>query len=318
MASLKIDKKPVAVPQPKKLSLMKKVKRDWQLLLILLPGLIFYIIFRYGPMYGMVIAFKDYNVYKGIINSPWVGLKHFRNFFTDPAFIKLFRNTFMLGIYNLFFTFPFPILFAILLNEVRNIKFKKAVQTASYLPSFLSIVIISSMVIDFLSPSNGIINNIIAFLGMEKIYFMIRPEWFRTVYVASEVWARMGFDAILFIAAITGIDQALYEAAELDGCGRLKKMWYITIPSILPTIATLFILKSGSVFRIGFEKVLLLYNPATYEVADIFATYVYRKGFEDMNYSYAAAVGLFESIVALTMLLITNAISKKLSEQSIW
>lgn len=306
------------IVKPQKPSLIKRVKRDWQLLLILLPGLIFYIIFRYGPMYGMIISFKDYSVYKGIINSPWVGLKHFKRFFGNPDFFRLFRNTFMLGMTTLIFSFPFPIIFAVLLNEIRNIKFKKVVQTASYVPSFLSIVIISSMIIDFLSPGHGIINQIIAALGFEKIYFMIRPEWFRTVYVASEVWSGMGFNAILFIAAIAGIDPQLYEAAELDGCGRIKKMWYITVPSILPTIATLFILKSGSVFRIGFEKVLLLYNPATYEVADVFATYVYRQGLVDMNYSYAAAVGLFESVVALAMLLIANTLSKKLSEQSIW
>lgn len=306
------------IAKPQKPSLIKRVKRDWQLLLILLPGLIFYIIFRYGPMYGMIISFKDYSVYKGIINSPWVGLKHFKRFFGNPDFFRLFRNTFMLGMTTLIFSFPFPIIFAVLLNEIRNIKFKKVVQTASYVPSFLSIVIISSMIIDFLSPGHGIINQIIAALGFEKIYFMIRPEWFRTVYVASEVWSGMGFNAILFIAAIAGIDPQLYEAAELDGCGRIKKMWYITVPSILPTIATLFILKSGSVFRIGFEKVLLLYNPATYEVADVFATYVYRQGLVDMNYSYAAAVGLFESVVALAMLLIANTLSKKLSEQSIW
>ncbi|WP_207208013.1 ABC transporter permease [Xylanivirga thermophila] len=299
-------------------SAIKHLKRDWQLLLILLPGMLFYIIFRYGPMYGIVIAFKDYNIFEGVSKSPWVGFKYFDMFFKDPNFYKLFRNTFLIGIYSLFFTFPFPVLFAILLNEVKNVHFKKTVQTASYLPSFLSVVVICSMAIDFLSPNNGMINNIRAALGLEKIYYMTKPEWFRTVYIMTEIWQGTGFNAIIYIAAITAIDPSLYEAAEIDGCSRVKKMWYITLPAIMPTIVTLFIIKSGQVFKVGYEKILLLYNPATYEVADVFSTFVYRKGLVDLDYSYATAVGLFESVVALALLLITNTISKKVNEQSLW
>jgi putative aldouronate transport system permease protein len=299
-------------------SAVKRLKRDWQLLLILLPGMLFYIIFRYGPMYGIVIAFKDYNIFEGVSKSPWVGFKYFDMFFKDPNFYKLFRNTFLIGIYSLFFTFPFPVLFAILLNEVKNVHFKKTVQTASYLPSFLSVVVICSMAIDFLSPNNGMINNIRAALGLEKIYYMTKPEWFRTVYIMTEIWQGTGFNAIIYIAAITAVDPSLYEAAEIDGCSRVKKMWYITLPAIMPTIVTLFIIKSGQVFKVGYEKILLLYNPATYEVADVFSTFVYRKGLVDLDYSYATAVGLFESVVALALLLITNTISKKVNEQSLW
>lgn len=299
-------------------SAIKHLKRDWQLLLILLPGMLFYIIFRYGPMYGIVIAFKDYNIFEGVSKSPWVGFKYFDMFFKDPNFYKLFRNTFLIGIYSLFFTFPFPVLFAILLNEVKNVPFKKTVQTASYLPSFLSVVVICSMAIDFLSPNNGMINTIRAALGLEKIYYMTKPEWFRTVYIMTEIWQGTGFNAIIYIAAITAIDPSLYEAAEIDGCSRVKKMWYITLPAIMPTVVTLFIIKSGQVFKVGYEKILLLYNPATYEVADVFSTFVYRKGLVDLDYSYATAVGLFESVVALALLLITNTISKKVNEQSLW
>lgn len=300
------------------LNTWKHFKRDRQLLIIFLPCIIFYTIFRYGPMYGIIIAFKKYGVFLGIAKSPWVGLKYFEQFFTSPDFWLLFKNTLLLGLYTLLWTFPFPIVFSILLNEVRNNKFKKTIQTVSYLPSFLSIVVISSMVIDFLSPSRGLINNLISAVGFERQYFMIKPEWFRTVYIASDIWSTMGFGAIIYLAALSGVDPTLYEAGRVDGCSRFRAMWHITLPGIFPTIATMFILKSGNMFRIGFEKVLLLYTPTTYEVADVFSTYVYRKGMLESNYSYAAAVGLFESIVALIMLLITNTISKKLSEQSLW
>lgn len=317
--------KPALGPQPGKpvgesrLSrTLRHMKKDRQLLIIFLPCIVFYTIFRYGPMYGIIVAFKKYNAFTGIIKSPWVGLKYFEQFFSNPDFFLLVRNTFLLGIYSLLWTFPFPILFALLLNELKNARFKKLVQTVSYLPSFLSIVIVCSMVIDFLSPGHGLINNIISSLGFERQYFLVNPEWFRTIYIASDIWAGLGLGAIMYLAAISGIDPTLYEAGIMDGCNRFRAMWHITIPGIFPTIATLFILRAGNVFRIGFEKVLLLYTPTTYEVADVFSTYVYRKGIISMNYSYGAAVGLFESVVALILLLITNTISKKLSEQSLW
>lgn len=300
------------------LSKFRHMKRDRQLLILFIPAIVFFVLFRYGPLYGLIIAFKEYDVWSGILASPWVGLEHFRNFFTSPDFWQLFKNTILLGFFSLLFGFPFPIIFAILLNEVRMKVFKKTIQTISFLPSFLSIVIVSSLVIDFLSPSRGIINDIIATLGFEKIYFLIHPEWFRTIYITSDIWAQMGYESILYLAAIAGISPSLYEAAKVDGSSRWNMIRYITLPSIMPTILILFIIKAGNMFRIGYEKILLLYNPMTYEVADVFSTYVYRKGLLQADYSYAAAVGLFEGIIALLMLLISNALSRKMGGKSLW
>jgi putative aldouronate transport system permease protein len=266
----------------------------------------------------LIIAFKDYSVFQGIIDSPWVGLKHFDKFFTSPDFWQLFRNTLALGFFSLIFGFPFPILLAIMLNEVRANGFKKAIQTFSYLPAFLSVVIVSSMIIDFLSPSNGIVNRVIAALGFEKIYFLIETEWFRPVYVISDIWASVGYEAIVFLAAIAGISPTLYEAARVDGASRWQTMRHITLPGLLPTIIIMFVLKTGSMIRVGYEKVLLLYNPTTYDVADVFSTFVYRKGLLEANYSYAAAVGLFEAVVAMLMLLGANLVSKRLGGSGLW
>ncbi len=296
----------------------KHIKKDRQLLILLLPCVLFYAIFRYGPMFGLVMAFQKYGVFLGFMKSPWVGFEHFEKFFSSPDFFILFKNTLLLGLYNLLWTFPFPILFAIFLNEIKNAALKKGIQTVSYLPSFLSIVIVCSMVTDFLSPGHGIVNTLLKAIGLQPHYFLIDPAWFRTIYIASEIWSGMGYGAIIYLAALSGIDPSLYEAARVDGCKRFRSIWHITLPSMMPTIATMFILKSGNMFRIGYEKVLLLYTPTTYKVADVFSTYVYRKGLLETNYSYAAAVGLFESLVALILLLATNRISKKLSEQSLW
>lgn len=297
---------------------LRHIKKDRQLLVLFMPCILFYIIFRYGPMYGTIIAFKKYSPFLGFIKSPWVGFKYFIQFFTGNDFFLLLKNTFLLGFYNLIWSFPVPIIFALLLNELRNARFKKLIQTVSYLPSFLSVVIVCSMVIDFLSTHNGMINNIISALGFEKHYFIADPKWFRTIYISSDIWTGFGIHAVIYIAAIAGIDPSIYEAGIIDGCSRLKAVWHITIPGIFPTMATMFIISTGNMFRIGFEKVFLLYTPTTYEVADVFATYVYRRGISEGNYSFGAAVGLFESLVALILLLITNYASKKLSEQSLW
>lgn len=294
------------------------MRRDRQLLILFIPCLVFYIIFRYGPLYGLIIAFKDYSVYKGIIDSAWVGFKHFERFFNSPDFFKLFRNTLYLGFFTLLFSFPFPILLAISLNEVRVRWFKKTIQTFSYLPTFLSVVIISSMVIDFLSPNNGLINQLIAALGFEKKYFLIDQSWFRPIYIMSDIWTTTGYEAIIYLAAIAGISPTLYEAARVDGCSRFKMIWHVTIPCMLPTILIMFILKTGSMLRVGYEKVLLLYNPATYEVADVFSTFVYRKGLLESNFSYGAAVGMFEAVVAMIMLLSANFISRRLGGSGLW
>ena len=298
--------------------LIKRAVSSKQLLILFIPCILFYAIFRYGPLFGLVIAFKDYDVFSGIFASNWVGLKHFIRFFEGMDFWILFRNTLLLGFYTLIFSFPIPIILAILLNEVRMIKFKKTIQTASYLPTFLSIVIISSMIIDFLSPNNGIINQLLVSLGFESKYFLIEKEWFRPVYVISEIWTHTGYEAIIFLAAISGISPTLYEAGKVDGAGRFRMMFHITLPSLMPTILIMFILKTGSMIRIGYEKVLLLYNPLTYEVADVFSTFVYRKGLLDSNYSFAAAVGMFEAVVAMIMLLSANLISKRLGGNGLW
>lgn len=299
-------------------SAWRHMKRDRQLLILFIPCIVFYALFRYGPLYGLIIAFKDYSVYQGILGSEWVGLEHFRKFFDSPDFWLLFKNTFLLGLFTLIWAFPFPILFAVMLNEVRSVNFKKTVQTFSYLPAFLSVVIVSSMIIDFLSPTHGLVNEALKALGFEAKYFLAAPEWFRSIYVSSEIWQHMGYEAIIYLAAIASIDPTLYEAARVDGASRFQMMRYITIPSIMPTILIMFIIKSGSMFRIGYEKVLLLYNPMTYEVADVFSTYVYRKGLLETNYSYAAAVGLFESVIALVMLLLSNLISKRAGGRGLW
>lgn len=299
-------------------SFFKRVERNKQLLILFLPCLVFYIIFRYGPLYGLIIAFKDYSVFMGILDSPWVGLKHFEKFFSSADFLLLFRNTLYLGFFTLIFSFPFPILLAVMLNEVRVRWFKKTVQTFSYLPTFLSVVIVSSMVIDFLSPTNGVINQLLAALGFEKKYFMIDADWFRPIYIISDIWQHSGYEAIIYLAAISGISPTLYEAAKVDGCNRYQMIRHITLPGIMSTVLIMFILKTGSMIRIGFEKVLLLYNPMTYDVADVFATYVYRKGLLESNYSYASAVGMFEAAVALVMLLGANFISRRLGGKGLW
>lgn len=296
----------------------KHMRKDYQLLLLFLPCLAFYLVFRYGPMYGLVIAFKDYSVFQGILGSKWVGFEHFEKFFSGNEFWLLFRNTLLLGLYTLLFGFPVPVILAVMLNEVRTVWFKKSIQTFSYLPAFLSVVIVSSMVIDFLSPTSGIVNQALKALGMESIYFMTEPSWFRTIYVASDIWQHAGYEAIIYLAAIAGINPTLYEAAKVDGATRFQMIRHITIPSILPTILIMFIMKTGNLLRIGYEKVLLLYNPMTYEVADVFSTYVYRIGLLQANYSYASAVGLFEALVSMILLVLANTFSKRLGGSGLW
>lgn len=298
--------------------MLRHLKRDRQLLILFIPCLVFYALFRYGPMYGMIIAFKDYSVFTGVLDSPWVGFKHFEKFFNSGEFGLLFKNTLLLGLYTTFIAFPFPILLALLLNEVRLTWFKKTIQTLSYLPAFLSVVIVCSMLTDFLSPGNGLVNQALTALGFEKIYFLMAPDWFRTIYVASDIWQNIGYEAIVFMAAIAGINPTLYEAAKVDGATRWHMMKYVTIPGIMPTIVIIFILKCGQMIRIGYEKVLLLYTPATYDVADVFSTFVYRKGIAEGNYSYAAAVGMFEAVIAMILLLVANYLSRKAGSRGLW
>jgi putative aldouronate transport system permease protein len=282
-----------------------------------LPVIGYYLIFDYGPMYGASIAFKDFTAIKGITGSPWVGFQNFSDFFNDVYFGRIVRNTLLLSIYNILFGFPAPIILALLLNEVRKQLFKRFIQSVTYLPHFISVMVLCGLIVDFTS-RNGIINDLLAFLGMERITMLLKPELFRTIYVGSNIWQELGWGSIIYLAALSGIDQDLYEAAKIDGAGRFKQMVHVTLPGIMPTIIILFILKMGSMMNIGFDKIFLLYNPITYETSDVISTYVYRKGILEANYSFSSAVGLFNSFINFLLLVITNHVSKKVNETSLW
>lgn len=294
-----------------------KIKRDRQLLILLAPGILFYLVFRYGPMFGLVIAFQKYNPFLGVFKSPFVGLDNFTRFFATGDFSLLFKNTLLLGLYNLLWSFPITVIFALLLNEVRSNRYKKLVQTVSYLPTFLSVVIIVSITKDFLSTA-GTFNQIRNLFGMGVTHPMNDSGAFRSIYIASGIWSSTGSGAIIYLAALSAVDPGLYEAARIDGCTRLKMIWHITLPSILPTIVTMLILSSSSVMRVGMDKVFLLYSPMTYETADVFSTYVYRRAFTLRDYGFASAVGIFESVIACVILVSTNYISRKVTKESLW
>ncbi|MDT0123334.1 ABC transporter permease subunit [Paenibacillus sp. RRE4] len=293
------------------------IRKDWQLYSLLVLPIIYLIIFKYGPMLGNIIAFRRFVPGGSIFGETWVGLRYFKMFIEDPTFWRVFSNTLMLGGLSLLFTFPVPIIFALMLNEVKSKRFKKFVQTASYLPHFLSIVIVAGMILQ-LTAVNGSINGLVAFFTGDHIPFMQRAEWFRTIYISSEIWQGMGWGAILYLAALTTIDESLYEAARIDGANRWKQTIHVTIPGILPTIVTLLILNMGNFLAVGFEKILLLYNPLIYETSDVISTYLYRVGLESSNFSYATAIGLFESVIGLTLVFTVNAISRKLTQRSLW
>lgn len=287
------------------------------LLLMLLPGLVYYIVFRYGPMYGLTTAFQNYSPFLGMQDSPWVGLDHFERLFKNRDFWQMFFNTLRVGALQLLVVFPSPIIFALILNEIRQARLKKIYQTISYLPHFLSVVIVCSIFINLFS-FDGLVSQIVVALGGEAKNFLMESEYYDLIYQLSTIWATIGSSSIVYLAALSGVDQQLYEAAQIDGCSRLKMIWKITIPSIMPTIVIMFLLQVGNVIRIAPDKTLLLYQPSTYDVADIIGTYVYRVGIQTRNYSYASAVGLFESVLAAIILFTTNMIAKKKTGTSIW
>jgi putative aldouronate transport system permease protein len=278
---------------------------------------IYFIVFKYGPMFGVLIAFKDYNVFEGVLQSEWVGFAHFKEFLYDEYFWKLIRNTFLINLYMLVFYFPLPIVLALLLNEVRRSVFKRFVQSVSYLPHFLSTVVLSGMIVNLLA-NQGLANHLIEALGGSRIPFLMLPEWFRTIYIASEIWQKVGWGSIIYLAALTGIDPHLYEAARMDGANRLKQAWHITLPGIAPVISILLLLTLGDIMSIGFEKILLLYTGSTYETADVISTYVYRRGLLGSDFSYGTAVGLFQSIIALILIYLANQGARKLGTTSLW
>ncbi|WP_310225234.1 ABC transporter permease subunit [Paenibacillus qinlingensis] len=296
----------------------KVLNRDKYLLLLILPVLLYYLIFHYIPMYGIIIAFKNFKPLKGILGSAWVGFQYFETFFNSVYFWRLMKNTVLLSLYSLLWGFPVPIMFALLLNEVREGMFKKSVQTISYLPHFISIVVIVGMITNFTTVNGGIVNTVITWFGFAPINFLSESSWFRDIFISSSIWQGFGWNSIIYLAAIAGIDAQLYEAAEMDGANRLHKMWHITLPGLVPTIVILLILSVGNLMDVGFEKINLLYNPTTYETADVISTYVYRQGIQSADYSYTTAIGLFNNIINLILLVTVNRISKKVSETSLW
>ena len=296
---------------------IRAIKRSkWLYLLMILP-ILYYAVFCYAPLYGVLIAFENYKISKGVLGSEWVGLKWFAKFITDPYFWILVRNTLLLNIYGLLWGFPIPIILALMLNEVRHTGYKRVIQTLSYLPHFISTVVVCGMVVNFLS-LDGIVNHLIVALGGEKIQFLMMPEWFRTIFTASGIWQSCGWNSIVYLSALTAVDQQLVEAAEIDGANRFQRIWHVSLPCITPTISVMLIMQLGRLMSLGYEKILLLYNGSTYETADVIATYVYRRGVLSADYSYSTAVGLFQTVVSLTLLIISNKASKKLSETSLW
>ena len=300
------------------LTLRKDIARDKRLYIMLIPFVMFYIIFQYKPMTGLVIAFKDYNVFTGINESPWVGFQNFQRFFFSPYFFRTLKNTIIISLYDIIFGFPAPIILALLFNELRCKWFKSAVQTITYVPYFISSVIVAGMVTTFLSPSSGLINNIIELFGGERKYFLTQPQYFRGIFTITNIWKSVGFGSIVYLAALTSIDVSMYEAAVLDGAGKWKQVIHITLPSILPTIIMMLIMKIGNILNVGYEMIILLYQPATYETADVINTYVYRVGLVEAQYSLAAAVGLFNGLVGMILVCGANYFSKRLTEYSLW
>ena len=296
-------------------------RRIWAaryLYLMLLPVFLYYVIFRYGPMLGLSIAFKNYNAFLGFDKSPWVGFKYFEQFFNSVYLWRLVRNTLLINLYDLLFNFPAAIILALLINEVQKRRFKKTVQTITYLPYFISSVVIASMLVQFLSPSSGIINNLIASLGGERQYFMVQPESFRTIYTLMNLWKSIGWNSIIFLAAISGINGELYEACMVDGGGYLRRMWHITLPGIASTIVVLLIMRLGHVMDAGYETILLLQNNANLETSDVIGTYVYRRGLKGGEYSYGTAVGMFQSVIGFALVIFANWLSRRYSETSLW
>jgi putative aldouronate transport system permease protein len=284
---------------------------------MLAPVLLYYLVFHYGPMYGAVIAFKDFIPAQGIARSPWVGFQWFSDFFKSFYFGRLLTNTVLISVYDIIFGFPIPIIFALLLNDLNNHQFKKTVQTVTYMPHFISTVVVVGM-INIFAARGGPVNDIIANLGGERVAFMNEASWFRALYVGSGIWQEFGWSSVIYLAALAGIDPSLYEAAYMDGASRWRQRIHITLPGIAPTIIILLILRVGRVMTVGFEKVLLMYNPMTYETADVISTFVYRQGLLEMNYSYSAAIGLFNSVINFLLLVSVNRASRSMSETSLW
>lgn len=298
--------------------LLSNVAKNYDLYIISIPALLYFLIFHYGPMYGVQIAFKEYMPTLGFWNSPWAGFEHFERFFNSYHFWALLKNTLGISIYSLVVGFPLPIILALMLNEVRHKTFKNTVQMVTYAPHFISTVVMAGMITVFLSPDTGIVNKLIGLVGVKPIYFMGKPELFKSIYVFSGIWQGVGWSSIIYMSALSGIDTQQVEAAVIDGASRLQKIIYIDIPGIIPTAVILLILNVGSVMSVGFEKVFLLQNEMNMATSDIIATYTYRVGLINAQYSFSAAVGLFNSVVNFILLITVNSIARRLGENSLW
>ncbi|WP_249897473.1 sugar ABC transporter permease [Paenibacillus sp. PK3_47] len=313
---------PIAAVKPamtnvyRRQKLRRMVRNKW-LYIMLLPGLLYFIIFKYVPMYGLLLAFKNYQPFLGFVDSEWVGLKHFNRFFGDPLFWKLLRNTFILAAYNILFFFPLPIILALMLNELRSQAYKKWIQTMVYIPHFMSWVVIVSIAYLFFTTEGGLVNEAIASMGGEKVQFLLSPGWFRTFITGEVMWKETGWGTIIFLAALAGVDTQLYEAAKIDGAGRMRQLWHITLPAIRSTIVILLILRLGNFLDTGFEQIFLMLNSLNREVGEVFDTYVYTTGISQGEYSYSTAVGLFKSVVGLVLVFGSNFLAKRFGEEGI-
>lgn len=290
------------------------------LLMMMLPAVIYFVVFKYAPMYGITVAFKDFKVKKGILGSPWANpaTKYFIRMFNNPSFMRAFKNTLVISILKIIFTFPAPIIFAIMLNEVRSTFYKKTIQTITYLPHFMSWIVVAGLMRMLLSPVDGVVNDVIVALGGTKIRFLMEPKWFRPLVVLSSLWKNVGWGSIVYLAALTGIDPQLYEAADMDGASGLQKILHVTLPCIFPTISIMFILRIGDIMNGGFDQIVNLYNSLTYSVGDILDTYAYRVGLIDFDYSLSTALSLFKNIIGLMMVLLTNFVTKKLGQEGVY
>ena len=297
--------------------LRKDLIKNKALYLLVLPVIVFYIMFCYVPMYGVIIAFQDYDPALGVLGSPFVGFQNFQDFFSSVYFWRILKNTVVISLSTLVFGFPAPILLALLINELSNKKFVKTVQTVTYLPHFISLVVVCGMIKDFTN-ANGIITDILTLFGRDRMSLLMEPSMFVPVYVISNIWQEVGWGSIIYFAALSSIDSELYEACRIDGGGRLRQAWHITLPGILPTIIILLILRIGGILNVGYEKIILLYNQTTYITADVISSFVYRKGLQEYNWSYGTAVGIFNSIINIIFLLASNYLSRRLTETSLW
>lgn len=314
-----VKKEVVAAAKPKKEKngFVAEISKNWMLYLMILPVVVYYLLFAYKPMYGALIAFQNYEPAKGMLGSDWVGFKHFSDFFNNYYFWRVLKNTLTISISSIVFTFPAPIILALLMNEVRCSGFKRSVQTITYIPHFISTVVICGMVKTFTSDT-GFITLFMEKLGFGRMSLLSNPKAFVPIYIVTTLWQGMGWSSIIYMAALTGVNQELYEAATIDGANRFQQTLNVTLPCIVPTIVTMLILKIGHVMSVGYEKIILLYNELTYETADVISSFIYRKGLQEMSWSFSAAVGMFNSVINFVLIIFSNNISKKISETSLW